>query len=107
MAISALHTAASGLQASAGALANSAHSVANMGTAGFEPARATFQETSPAGGGVTLSVQGRQMQSSEAGGTDFATEATNSLVYKAQFDLSAKVIQAADENLGTLIDIKA
>ena len=47
------------------------------------------------------------MQSSEAGGTDFATEATNSLVYKAQFDLSAKVLQAADENLGTLIDIKA
>ena len=107
MSISALHTSASGLQASAGALANSAHSVANMSTAGFEPARATFQETSPAGGGVTLSVQGRQMQSSEAGGTDFATEATNSLVYKAQFDLSAKVIQAADENLGTLIDIKA
>ena len=107
MAISALHTSASGLQASAGALANSAHSVANMNTAGFEPARATFQETSPAGGGVTLSVQGRQMQSSEASDTDFATETTNSLMYKAQFDLSAKVIQAADQNLGTLIDIKA
>lgn len=107
MSISALHTAASGLQASVGALANSAHSVANMGTANFQPARAAFQESAPAGGGVSLSVQGRQLQSSEAGGTDFATEATNSLVYKAQFDLSAKVIQAADENLGTLIDIKA
>lgn len=56
---------------------------------------------------MSLSVQGRQLQASEGGGTDFATEATNSLVYKAQFDLSAKVIQAADENLGTLIDIKA
>jgi len=107
MAISTIHTAATGLQASAGALANSAHSVANMSTAGFQPARASFQESSPAGGGVTLSVQGRQMQSSEASDTDYATEATNSLVYKAQFDLSAKVIQAADENLGTLIDIKA
>ena len=107
MSISTLHISASGLQASASALANSAHSVANMNTAGFEPARATFQESSPAGGGVTLSVQGRQMQASEASGTDFATEATNSLVYKAQFDLSAKVIQTADENLGTLIDIKA
>ena len=107
MSISALHTAASGLQASVGALANSAHSVANMSSAGFQPARATFQEASPAGGGVTLSVQGRQMQSSEASGTDFATEATNSLVYKAQFDLSAKLIQVADDNLGTLIDIKA
>ncbi|SEN16416.1 Flagellar basal body rod FlgEFG protein C-terminal [Duganella sp. CF517] len=107
MAISTIHTAATGLQASAGALANSAHSVANMSTAGFQPARASFQESSPAGGGVTLSVQARQMQSSETSGTDFATEATNSLVYKAQFDLSAKVIQAADQNLGTLIDIKA
>ena len=107
MSIAALHTATSGLQASAGALANSAHSVANMATASFQPARATFQESAPAGGGVSLSVQGRQLQSSETSGTDFATEATNSLVYKAQFDLSAKVIQAADENLGTLIDIKA
>lgn len=107
MSLSALQTASSALQASAGALANSAHSVANMGTANFQPARATFQESAPAGGGVSLSVEGRQLQSSEAGGTDFATEATNSLVYKAQFDLSAKVIQAADENLGTLIDIKA
>ncbi len=107
MSLSALQTASSGLQASAAALANSAHSVANMGTANFQPARATFQESAPAGGGVSLSVQGRQLQASEGGGTDFATEATNSLVYKAQFDLSAKVIQAADENLGTLIDIKA
>nr|WP_315393604.1 flagellar basal body rod C-terminal domain-containing protein [uncultured Duganella sp.] len=111
MALSALHTSASGLQASAGALANSAHSVANMNTAGFEPARASFQETSPAGGGVTLSVEGRQTEASarspDTSGTDFATETTNALVYKAQFDLSAKVIQAADQNLGTLIDIKA
>ena len=110
MSISALSTAASGLQASAGALANSAHSVANIGTVNFQPARATFQESAPAGGGVSLSVEGRQLQSSEsssAGGTDFATEATNSLVYKAQFDLSAKMIQVADDNLGTLIDIKA
>ena len=107
MAISTIHTAASGLQASTGALANSARSVANMSTAGFQPARASFQESSPAGGGVTLSVEGRQTQSSEASGVDFATEATDALVYKAQFDLSAKVIQAADQNLGTLIDIKA
>jgi flagellar hook protein FlgE len=111
MSISALHTAASGLRASAGALANSAHSVANLGTADFQPARATFQESAPAGGGVSLSVQGRQLQSSEANGgdsgTNFATEATNSLVYKAQFDLAAKIIQTADDNLGTLIDIKA
>ena len=107
MSISAFNTAASGLQASAGALANSAHSVANLGTANFQPARATFQESAPAGAGVSLSVEGRQRQSSETSGADFATEATNSLVYKAQFDLSAKVIQAADDNLGTLIDIKA
>ena len=107
MSISALNTAASSLRANAGALANSAHSVANLGAANFQPARATFQESAPAGGGVSLSVQGRQLQSSQASGTDFATEATNALVYKAQFDLSAKMIQVADDNLGTLIDIKA
>ena len=84
--------------------------MANLGTANFQPARATFQESAPAGGGVSLSVQGRQLQSSQspqASGTDLATEATNTLVYKAQFDLSAKIIQVADDNLGTLIDIKA
>lgn len=108
MAIAALSSGVTGLNAAERALGNSAHAIANIGTQGFQPAQAVFQESAPAGNGVTLSLQGQQLAQGDApSATNLAAETTNSLVYKAQFDLSAKVIQAADQNLGTLIDIKA
>jgi flagellar hook protein FlgE len=89
-------------------LGNSAHAIANLGTQGFQPSQAHFAESSPAGSGVSISFQGQQLLQVDApSATNLAVETTTSLVYKAQFDLSAKVIQAADQNLGTLIDIKA
>jgi hypothetical protein len=36
-----------------------------------------------------------------------AINIADSLIYKAQLDLSAKVMRIADDHLGTLIDIKA
>lgn len=108
MAIAALSSGITGLNASERALGNSAHAIANIGTQGFQPTQATFQENAPAGSGVSISFQAQQLQATDApSGTNLATETTNSLVYKAQFDLSAKVIQAADQNLGTLINTKA
>ncbi|ELX09310.1 hypothetical protein Jab_2c13750 [Janthinobacterium sp. HH01] len=108
MAIAALSSGITGLNASERALGNSAHAIANIGTQGFQPTQATFQENAPAGSGVSISFQAQQLQATDApSGTNLATETANSLVYKAQFDLSAKVIQAADQNLGTLINTKA
>lgn len=108
MAIAALSSGVTGLNAAERALGNSAHAIANIGTQGFQPSQAVFKENAPAGTGVSISLQGQQQSQRDApSATDLATETTNSLVYKAQFDLSAKVIQAADQNLGTLIDIKA
>ncbi|MQA40842.1 flagellar basal body rod C-terminal domain-containing protein [Rugamonas aquatica] len=108
MAIAALSSGITGLNASERALGNSAHAIANIGTQGFQPTHATFQENAPAGSGVSISFQAQQLQATDApSGTNLATETTNSLIYKAQFDLSAKVIQAADQNLGTLINTKA
>ena len=108
MTVAALSAGVSGLKAAQGALDNSAHNVANANTQGFQPTRVQFQEQAPPGTGVSLSQQGRQLQKSDApSGTDLATETTNSLIYKAQFDLSAKVIKTADQNLGTLINTKA
>jgi len=46
-------------------------------------------------------------QSATAAGTDLAASITNSLIYEASFKLNAKVIQSADERIGTLIDIQA
>ena len=112
MALSALGAGLSGLQANQQGLAVEAHNTANMATQGFVPQSASFHEAGPAGTGVTLSVAGRDLAAAQyAGaapsGTDPATSMTNSLVYKMGFELSAKVIQAADERLGTLIDIRA
>lgn len=115
MSVSALSAGASGLNANQQALGVAAHNIANASTQGFQPQQAQFHEASPGGSGVTLSAQGRGLAAAEGvtgsgsggSGTDLATEITNSLVYKASFDLNAKVIQAADERIGTLIDIKA
>jgi flagellar hook protein FlgE len=106
MGLSALGAGLSGLNANQQALAVEAHNVANLSTENFQPQEASFQETSPAGSGVTLSAEGLNRSRAEAG-TDFATSMTNSLMYKAGFEMSLKVIQAADERMGMLIDIKA
>ncbi len=112
MAISALGIGLTGLQANVKALDVEAHNTANMNTDHFIPQSASFTEARPVGTGVTLSVAARAQSAAEnvggaPSGTDPASSITNSLVYKAGFDLSAKLIQAADERLGTLIDIRA
>ncbi|QBE67461.1 hypothetical protein EWM63_23410 [Pseudoduganella lutea] len=105
-----------GLQANVNALGVQAHNTANMNTDHFVPQSASFNEARPAGTGVTLSIAARDLSAADRvggapSGTDpaasFASSLTNSLMYKAGFDLSAKLIQAADERLGTLIDIRA
>jgi flagellar basal-body rod protein FlgC len=106
MGLSALGAGLSGLRTNQQALAVEAHNVANLSTANFQPQKATFRESAPAGNGVTLSVEGLS-QSATAAGTDLAASITNSLIYEADFKLNAKVIQAADERIGTLIDIRA
>ncbi len=110
MAISALSAGLSGLQANQSALDIKGHNIANSVTPGFQAQDLSFQESAPAGGGVTLSAQGRSQAAASAGpanGVDLASEITDSLVYKQGVDLSAKVVKAADERLGTLIDISA
>lgn len=117
MSVSALSAGTSGLNANQQALGVAAHNVANASTQGYQPQQAQFHEASPGGTGVTLSAQGRGLAASEGAapsaalaagsGTDLATEITNSLVYQAGFQLNAKVVQAAEERIGTLIDIKA
>jgi flagellar hook protein FlgE len=106
MGISALGAGLSGLNANQQALAVEAHNVANLNTEGYTPQAASFEESAPGGSGVSLSAAGMSMSRAE-GGTDLASSMTNSLMYKAGFAMSLKVIQAADERMGMLIDIKA
>lgn len=120
MSISALTTGTSGLSANQRALDVAANNVANANTPGFHPERAQFQENSPSGSGVTLSAEGRRLSASENTGTPseaaaanrpngvgLASELSDTLVYKAGFNLSANVVKAADQALGSLIDVKS
>ncbi len=104
MSISALGAGLSGMIANQQALDLEANNVANANTANFQPKQAAFKESGP-NGGVTLSAEGRSMSASD--GTDLAASLTSSMMYKAGFQLSAKVVQAADERIGMLIDIRA
>lgn len=120
MSISALTTGTSGLTANQRALDVAANNVANANTPGFQPQRANFQEGSPFGTGVTLSAEGRRLSAGEGAppstaganaaerpnGVGLASELTDTLVYKAGFNLSANVVKAADQALGSLIDVR-
>lgn len=119
MSISALTAGVSGLSANQRALDVAANNVANANTANFQPQQANFQESSPAGGGVTLSVEGRQLAAADnvtgsasvdgaaaSNGVDVAREITNTLVYDIGARLSANVVKTADQALGSLIDVK-
>lgn len=106
MSISALGAGLSGVKANQRALDVEGHNIANLSTADFKAGQARFVEANPAGSGVTLSAEGLGKSAAE-GGTDMATSLTNSMMYQAGFELSLKVIKAADERMGMLIDIKA
>jgi len=108
--ISALNSGLTGMLAFQHGLDTSASNIANSLTKVFQPQQASFQEV--AHGGVSSLVSGNGSSgsfatSTAASGTDLATETVNSLVYKAGFEISAKVVKTADQMLGTLVDIQA
>lgn len=110
MAISALNTGLSGMKAYQGALDSSANNVANALTKAYQPQVASFQEAPTSGVRVSISKESQELAAQEnldrPSGTDLATEITNSLQYKAGFELSAKVVKTADEVLSSLLDIR-
>src|SRR5476649_1982372 len=103
MSIAAFNTGASALTASTRAIDVAANNVANASTKGFQPQQANFQESQPAGNGVSLSTRAQALSAADASangtntsGTNLAKEATDSLVYKAQFNAAAAVVKTAD-----------
>ena len=120
MSISALSSGLSGLQAFQRAQDVTSNNIANVDTNGFKPQQAQFQ--SQTGGGVTVNASTpgtastsstssttspQSLSSAQPSGTDLTNETVNSLQYKYGFDLSAQVVKAANENLGTLVNIQA
>lgn len=109
MAISSLSIGVSGMKAYQGALDSSANNVANALTKGYQVQVASFQENSNGGVRVSISKESQELAAQEnqdkLSSTDLATEITNSLQYKAGFELSAKMVKVADEVLSSLLDI--
>ena len=68
MSIPALSSALTGLNSNSNALGVTSNNIANAMTPGFSPQQATFQEASPAGSGVSLSVEGRSLAAAEGQG---------------------------------------
>lgn len=99
----AISSGLSGMQSSQRALDVSARNVA---TESLQSINAPVQSTPAESGSVTLSAQGLALAGNSGGG-DLATDMVNSLVYKNAFQLSAKVVQAGDATLGSLLDIRA
>ena len=114
MSISALNTGLSGLKAFGSALDSTGFNVANANTNGFQPQLAQFQESPQGGVIVNLSREGRLASSSnnvdaspaQTSNTNLETETINAMQYKIGFQLSAKLVQTADDILATLIDLK-
>ena len=113
MSISALNTGLSGMQAFQSALNVTGNNVANADTNGFQPQQAQFQAVP--GGGVNAAAAATTLASASSGtgaasapsGTDLVAETVNSLQYQYGFDMSAQVVKAANQNLGTLVNIQA
>ena len=112
---SALNIGITSLRAYQSGLDISSNNIANANTSGFQPQQAQFQEAIAGGVVVNISQNGSAASGlstsaalgTEANSTDLATELVNTIEYKAGFQFSAQIVKAADEVLGTLIDITA
>lgn len=111
MPVSSLNIASSSLQAYSKALDVSGNNIANANTDGFQAQQAQFQEKNTGGVIVNISNQSQLLNNlptettTTLSSTDLAKEIVQTLEYKSGFLISAKLIQATDERIGTLIDI--
>jgi len=111
---SATNSAGSALRVEALRLQASAHNIANLQTAGFDPVQVEAQ--SQPGGGVsarivssdrpnpTVNLDGQSLTTSN---TDLATELVNQMRASNAYKANVKTLQTADEMSGTALDLVA
>lgn len=102
MSISALGAGLSGMRSYQRALDVSANNIANTNTVNYAAQRVGFQQGASGGvEAVNLSA------GNDAAAPDLASDIVDQLSFKNGYQLSAKIVQTADDMLGTLIDIRA
>ena len=97
---------------------NTANNIANVNTDGFKKSRVTLVEGKPEGVNVTISkieTPGSQVYEQTQKGTELveksnveiSEEIPNLMLSKRAFQANIKTIQAEDEMLGMLLDVKS
>lgn len=92
--------ALSGMNAATTRMGVAAHNVANAATASFR--RQAVLQQSQAGGGVAT-----QVTQAAVPGTNLAADLVDQKVALYSFKANLRTVQAHDEMLGTLLDVKA
>ncbi len=116
--IDALSAAISGMKAAAGRTNIVANNIANLNTDNYKR-KIAVQKDAP-GGGVTLSVRtdnspgyaisenpNTNQQAAEFSNVDIPTEFVNLIKAKHALKANISTIRTANENLGSILDIKA
>ncbi|QCC85229.1 flagellar basal-body rod protein [Desulfovibrio desulfuricans] len=128
---SSMQLGASAMNAYSWGMAVTAHNVANVNTAGFEPQRAVYANNShnqgvsfdavlkDAGSAAAQNpdwtaakavydvTSGLPLEASAPSGTDLSREFTTMISAQHAYEANAQVVRASDSMLGTLLDIKA
>ncbi|WP_369939171.1 flagellar basal body protein [Xanthomonas medicagonis] len=92
--------ALSGMRAAASGLQVRANNVANLATDGFQ--RAVPVPQAAAGGGVVGQVQAAGGQ-----GSDLVDDMVGAVSDRTAFQANARVLRAADDSIGSLLDVLA
>lgn len=131
MSSNSLQIGASALNAFSWGTAVTAHNVANVSTAGFEPQRAVYSNNAndqgvsfdavlkDSGSAVVQNpdrtaseavydvTSGLPLEASAPSGTDLSREFTTMIATQHAYEANAQTIRTSDTMLGTLLDIKA
>jgi len=100
-----ISTGLSGLKAASQSIAVTAHNVANGNTPDFKAKRLDFEDV--AQGGVRPAALRESQEAAEGSNVDLTGEFTNLLVQSGAYRANLKVLQTADEILGSTLDLKA
>ncbi|MBB5884348.1 hypothetical protein DYQ93_20445 [Xanthomonas sp. LMG 8992] len=92
--------ALSGMRAAGSGLQVRANNIANLATEGFQ--RSVPVNQASAGGGVV-----GQVQQADGQGSDLVDDMVGTLTERTAFQANARVLRAADDSIGSLLDVLA
>lgn len=102
-----LSTGLAGVRAASLGIANTANNVANVNSADFKAKRLDFEDLAQGGVGPAALRESPEPRDGQGSNVDLATELINLQAQSGAYRANLKVIQTAEEILGTTLDMKA